>query len=52
MTYSGGRLVGETVTYGSRNSKIEYKYSGNQLTGARCDDDPSLDNRNCTVTFQ
>jgi hypothetical protein len=52
MTYSGGRLIGETVTYGSKSSKIEYKYSGNQLTGARCDDDPSLENRNCTVTFQ
>jgi hypothetical protein len=52
MTYSGDRLTSETVTFGRKTSKIEYKYSGSQLTAARCDDDPSLDNRNCTVSFQ
>jgi len=45
-------LTGETVSFGGKKSNIEYKYTGGQLTAARCDEDPSLDNRNCSVTFR
>ena len=43
MTYRGGKLIGETVSFRGKNSKIEYRYTGDSLTSAHCDDDLSLD---------
>ena len=52
MTYQGDRLVSESITYGGKTSKIEYKYDRTgRLTEARCDEDPSLDNRSRQVQF-
>jgi hypothetical protein len=51
MTYAGDRLVEEIVFFRGRNAKIVYKYSGDRLASARCDDDFSLDNRSREVTF-
>jgi hypothetical protein len=51
MTYLGGRLVEEIVSYRGKNSKITYKYSEDRLVSARCDDDPSLGNRSREVKF-
>ena len=51
MTYLGGRLVEEIVSYRGKNIKIAYKYSGDRLVSARCDDDPSLGNRSREVKF-
>jgi hypothetical protein len=42
MTYAGGKLVREDISYHGRTSKIEYKYSGDQLIEADCGEDPSL----------
>jgi hypothetical protein len=52
MTYSGNKLMLETVAFGARNSKIEYKYKGDQLLEVICGEDMSLDNRSRHVTFR
>jgi hypothetical protein len=52
MTYSGNKLISETVAFGGRSSKIEYKYKGDQLLEANCGDDISLDSRSRHVTFR
>jgi len=52
MSYTGGKLTGEVISFGGRNSKVEYKYKGDDLVEAHFDDDPSLDSRNRTVTFR
>jgi hypothetical protein len=52
MTYSGGKLVSETIVYRGKDSKIEYKYKGNELLEASCSDDWSIDGRNRHVTFR
>ena len=52
MTYSGNKLMVETVAFGGRSSKIEYKYKGDQLLEANCGDDISLDSRSRHVTFR
>ena len=52
MTYSGTKLMLETVAFGGRTSKIEYKYKGDQLLEASCGEDASLDNRSRHVTFR
>jgi hypothetical protein len=52
MTYSGNKLMVETVVFGGRSSKIEYKYRGDQLLEANCGDDVSLDSRSRHVTFR
>jgi hypothetical protein len=52
MTYSGGKLVSETIVYRGKESKIEYKYKGDQLLEASCNDDWSIDGRSRHVTFR
>jgi hypothetical protein len=52
MTYAGGHLAAETVTYHGKNSKIEYKYKGSTLSEAVCGDDASIDGRGRHVTFR
>jgi hypothetical protein len=52
MTYSGNKLMVETVAFGGKTSKIEYKYKGDQLLEANCGDDVSLDSRSRHVTFR
>jgi hypothetical protein len=52
MTYSGNKLMMETVVFGGRSSRIEYKYRGDQLLEANCNDDVSLDSRSRHVTFR
>ena len=52
MSYSGDRITGETIHFGARTSRIEYKYQGDQLVEANCESDPSLDGRSRRVTFR
>jgi hypothetical protein len=52
MTYSGPKLVSETIVYKGKDSKIEYKYKGNELLEASCTDDWSIDGRSRHVTFR
>jgi hypothetical protein len=52
MTYSGNKLMVETVVFAGRSSKIEYKYKGDRLLEANCGDDVSLDSRSRHVTFR
>jgi hypothetical protein len=51
MKYDGDRIVGETVQFRGKSTKITYKYSGDRLMEADCDDDASLDGRSRRVTF-
>ena len=51
MRYDGARLIGETVTFRGKTSKITYKYNGDRLVEADCDDDTSIDSRSRHVTF-
>jgi hypothetical protein len=52
MTYAGDQLTGEIISFRGRNSKIEYKYRGDQLAEANCGDDASIDGRSRHVTFR
>ena len=52
MTYAGGMLKQEAVSYRGKNSKIEYKYKGDQLVEAICGDDGSVEGRSRHVTFR
>jgi hypothetical protein len=52
MSYSGGKLVSESISSGRLHASIHYKYNGDRLVEAECGDDPSLDNRSRHVTFQ
>ncbi|MDR3718714.1 MAG: hypothetical protein P4K98_07920 [Bryobacteraceae bacterium] len=52
MTYSGGKLSAETISFHGKDSKIEYRYKGDQLVEASCGDDPSIDGRSRHVTFR
>ena len=52
MSYAGNKLIGETVAFHGKLSKIEYKYKGDQLLEASCGEDASLDNRSRHVTFR
>jgi hypothetical protein len=52
MTYAGGKLIAETISFRGKKSKIEYKYKSDQLLEAYCSDDPSLGGRSRHVTFQ
>ena len=51
MTYSGNKLMGESIRHGSKKAKIDYKYSGDTLATAALDDDDSVDNRSRVVSF-
>jgi hypothetical protein len=52
MHYAGDRLLGETIHYGGKTSKIEYKYEGERLVEANCESDPSIDGRSRRVSFR
>jgi hypothetical protein len=52
MHYSGDRIMGETVRFQGKNSKIEYKYEGDRLAEAICDTDASIDGRSRRVSFR
>jgi hypothetical protein len=52
MSYEGGRLVAESISFRGKTSKIKYAYKGDQLTEAECGDDPSIDGRSRHVTFR
>ncbi len=52
MNYRDGRLLGEIVSFHGKNSKIEYKYIGDRLASAHCDDDQSLEGRSRDVVFR
>jgi hypothetical protein len=51
MSYQGGKLAGENISYNNGHSKIEYKYKGNILAEADCTSDPSLEGRSRHVVF-
>jgi hypothetical protein len=51
LNYSANKLVSETILVEGKRSRIDYKYSGNRLVEAVCDDDPSIDNRSRRATF-
>jgi hypothetical protein len=52
LSYSGERLVSESITQGGKTSKIQYKYNKQGvLTEAECDTDLSLDGRSRKVEF-
>jgi hypothetical protein len=52
MHYAGDRLIAETVHFGGKTSKIEYKYEGDRLVEANCETDFSIDGRSRHVTFR
>jgi hypothetical protein len=52
MTYNGNKLIGETISFGGKTVKIDYRYQGEQLVEASSGDDPSIDGRNRHVTFR
>ncbi len=52
MQYTGNRIDGEVIQFRGRDSRIEYKYRGDRLTEAVCDNDASIDNRSRRVTFR
>lgn len=52
MIYAGNKLMSESIVSRSKPSKIEYVYKGEQLSEAKCSEDPSIDNRSRTVTFR
>jgi hypothetical protein len=51
MNYSGGRLMSELISGPGKPSRIEYKYSGDRLVTAVCDEDSTLDSKSRVVTF-
>ena len=51
MHYAGDRLLGETIHYQGKTSKIDYKYDGDRLLEAICDSDFSIDGRSRRVSF-
>ncbi len=52
LSYSGERLVSESITQGGKTSKIQYKYNKQGvLTEADCDTDLSLDGRSRKIEF-
>jgi hypothetical protein len=52
MTYSNNKLVAESIAFGGKTVKIDYKYQGDQLVEATSGDDASIDNRSRHVTFR
>jgi hypothetical protein len=52
MHYAGNRLTDEVIHFQGKDSKIDYKYSGDRLTEAECAVDPSIDSRSRKVTFR
>ncbi len=52
MTYAGGKLTSETVSFKGKDSKIEYRYKGDQLVEASAGEDWSLEGRSRRVTFR
>ena len=52
MTYSNNKLAGESVVFGGKTVKIEYKYQGDQLVEANSGDDASIDGRSRHVAFK
>lgn len=52
MSYANGKLASEAISYKGGRGKIEYKYKGDRLTEAECNDDPSLDGRSRHVVFR
>jgi hypothetical protein len=52
LTYSGDRLISETITHASKTSHIQYKYNKlGALIEAESDADPSIDGRSRKVEF-
>ena len=52
LTYSGDKLMSESITQGGKTSHIQYKYNKQGvLIEAECDADPSLDSRSRKVEF-
>ena len=52
LTYSGDRLMSETITHGGKTSHIQYKYNKQGiLIEAESDSDPSIDGRSRKVEF-
>jgi hypothetical protein len=52
MTYNGNKIVGETIFFGGKPAKIEYKYQGDLLVEASSGDDASIDGRSRHVVFR
>ena len=52
MAYANGKLAGETILFGGKSVKIDYKYQGDQLVEANSGDDASIDGRSRRVTFR
>jgi hypothetical protein len=52
MTYSNNKLVAESIAFGGKTVKIDYKYQGDQLVEANSGDDASIDGRSRRVTFR
>lgn len=52
MHYAGERITGETVHFQGKSSKIDYKYDGDRLAEAVCENDASIDGRNRRVLFR
>jgi YD repeat-containing protein len=52
MQYNGDKLIGETITFNGKVSKIQYKYDKQgRLIEAECEDDLSLDGRSREIEF-
>jgi hypothetical protein len=52
LTYSGDKLVSETITHAGKSSHIQYKYNKQgALIEAESDADPSIDGRSRKVEF-
>jgi tetratricopeptide (TPR) repeat protein len=51
MSYTGGKLSSEVITFRGTSSKIEYRYKGDILIEAECGNDPTLDGHGRKVTF-
>lgn len=52
LTYSGGKLMSEKIEGSTgKPSSIEYKYQGQQLVAAECNEDATLDGRSRKVVF-
>jgi len=52
LSYSGSRLLSESIQHGGRTSKILYKYDKQgKLVEAECDEDHSLDGRSRRAVF-
>ena len=51
LSWTGDRLVSETVEYGGRQYRINYKYVGDRLTEAEFDDNGAHDGQSRTIRF-